>query len=871
MIINSGAAYRAKLLSATMLAGMVSISAVSSGTAHAQTDDGATGTSVQGQGAQVQSTSETPESGIEEILVTAQFRSQNVQDTPIAITAISATALEVRSQTDIVQAANNAPGVTLMNVAGGSNNNAISASIRGVGQLDFNPAMEPGVGIYVDDVYYAQLTGSLLDLLDVDRVEVLRGPQGTLQGKNSIGGAVKMFSRKPTGEDGATASLTYGSYNRIEGRASADFSIVPNKLFARISMVGKKQDGYIRRLDFACANPTLTYTDVNGVVHTNVPNPIPVGTTDKSCLLGREGGQDVVAGRLLLRWAPNDSIDNVLIADYSSSDSEPAPATLLGLNDGSTPDGPRTSPIGRQNIAVNGVPLNTIKVPQLIPDDPFVSYATFSMAGGQKLTANGAPVTTSPLVVPAMSTLRGWGISNNLEWHLADDLSLTSITAYRKFTSTTSADGDVSPLNNALGIDTLRHRQFSQELRLSGNLFNNVLEYTVGGFYFDQTTVYTTNQYTLYSSAIFHFIGDDPVETTTVAAFAHSILHLTDKFELSAGIRYTDDKKTYTFSRRHGDTFGGAVELNGVPSAPVICPIPNPPGVPGAPYDCAPNFNYQVFGLDGASAQSMTKRVDWRLAATYHWTPDFMTYAQVSTGFKGGGINPRPFNTAQVLSFGPETLTAYEVGAKSTLFGKIRLNGTVFLNKAKGIQLITSDCAGFVDPQFSFPCAMPINGGDATVWGAELEGEIRPVYGLVLDGSVGYIDFKYDRTQAGAGIPITAVAPFTSKWKWNVGAQYEIDMETAGSITPRIDVDSRSDFFTHPQNVPGSLVEGYTVANARLTWASEDRTLSASLEVTNLFDKFYYVNKFDLLKTSGTAVGQPAMPRRWAVTLKKRF
>jgi iron complex outermembrane receptor protein len=131
---------------------------------------------------------------LEEVIVTAQFREQNLQETPLAITAITGDMLEARSQTSIYEVAAQAPNVVLAPQAQ-ANGSGLVAFIRGVGQIDFNFALEPGVGLYVDDVYYSTLTGSLLDLLDLDRVEVLRGPQGTLAGRNSIGGAIKLFWR----------------------------------------------------------------------------------------------------------------------------------------------------------------------------------------------------------------------------------------------------------------------------------------------------------------------------------------------------------------------------------------------------------------------------------------------------------------------------------------------------------------------------------------------------------------------------------------------------------------------------------------------------------------------------------------------------
>ncbi|MGZ3270194.1 MAG: TonB-dependent receptor plug domain-containing protein, partial [Croceibacterium sp.] len=142
-------------------------------------------------------TTDTSQAG-NEIVVTAQFRAQNLQDTPLAITAVNAATMEAKSQTNLAQVADSAPNVTLK-PQGASFGPSIAVSIRGIGQGDFNPAYEPGVGIYIDDVYYPQLTGAVFDLLDLDRVEILRGPQGTLAGRNSEGGSIKMFTKKPTG------------------------------------------------------------------------------------------------------------------------------------------------------------------------------------------------------------------------------------------------------------------------------------------------------------------------------------------------------------------------------------------------------------------------------------------------------------------------------------------------------------------------------------------------------------------------------------------------------------------------------------------------------------------------------------------------
>ena len=248
-----------------------------------------------------------------EIVVTAEFREANLQDTPIAITAVNSEMLEARGQTDISQVAAQAPNVTLKPQPqnGGA---GLIAFIRGVGQTDFNYAMDPGVGIYVDDVYIPTLSSSLLDLMDLDRIEILRGPQGTLAGKNSIGGAIKLFSQKPKGDGSGSLQATYGSYNRLDIRGMADFSLT-NNLFARVSGVAKSRDGYVDILDYGVTHPG-----------SNVPSSNARGANG---VVGTQGGQSYVAARLALRWTPVDTVEVNLSGDYTSDHSEPVPTIVL--------------------------------------------------------------------------------------------------------------------------------------------------------------------------------------------------------------------------------------------------------------------------------------------------------------------------------------------------------------------------------------------------------------------------------------------------------------------------------------------------------------------------------------------------------------
>ncbi|MPT46974.1 MAG: TonB-dependent receptor [Sphingobium sp.] len=764
---------------------------------------------------------EEQRNGVEDIVVTAQFREQNLQQTPLAITAVSSAMLEARSQTNISEVANQAPSVTLKPQAA-AYGPALGASIRGIGQFDFNPALEPGVGVYVDDVYYATLTGSIFDLLDLDRVEVLRGPQGTLAGRNSIGGAIKLYSKKAEGDDGGYIAAAYGSRNRVDIRGSADFTLTDG-LYGRLSGVSKTQKGYIKRMDFGCVHPM-------GSALNPAVGGIPARTNSKDCVVARDGEVNYQAIRGMLRWVANENIDVTLIGDYTIDDRNVAGSVLTYANyTGAGDINPYAAPIPYDSRFICG---------------RYCNYATYDMQEDKSPTP-GAGV-RSAASNNGRTRFEGYGFSGQVNWKLNDQMALTSITAYRNYTSVFSNDDDWSPMNHSLGgPNNLTFWSFSQELRLNGSIgSNNELEYTVGGFYMDQKSVYATLQNLRYASlAGSHFYGDDPVNADTKALFLHGTWHTTDKLSFTGGIRYTSEHKDYTFTRK------------------------NPDGTPNS-------------SVDGQIGNYDKKRVDYRANVQYSWSPELMTYAQFSTGFKGGGINPRPFFPPQVQAFGPETIQAYELGLKSDLFDrKVRVNIAAFYSDYKDMQLSLSNCpfpgSGFP----AAPCAMISNAGDASIKGFEIETSLRPVQGLMIDGALSYLKFKYKDINPAAGGPTRPggpqygnVPPYVPSWKWSIGAQYEIDLGKAGSLTPRMDASYQGRMYTNGANRPTNRIDAYTMANARLTWANDPKDLEVSLEVTNLFDKYYYLTLFDLtVANGGVASAAPGRPREWAVSLKKKF
>jgi len=755
-----------------------------------------------------------------EILVTAQFREQRLQDTPIAITAVNSEMLEARSQTNISEITAQAPSVTLK-PQGAAFGPALGASIRGVGQYDFNPALEPGVGLYVDDVYYATLTGAIFDLLDVDRVEVLRGPQGTLAGKNSIGGAVKLYSKRPTGDGSGFISGTYGSRNRIDLRASADIGLT-DELAMRVAGVAKKQEGYVDRLDFGCVNPPGSALNpaVGGVQPT---------TTAGNCRVARDGEVDYLAGRTQLRYRPNDRIDINIIGDYTHDDRNPAGGVLLLANNPTNP-----------NIRGNA---DAVPYDSRFICGQYCNYASYFSPADTWATP---PVAGFPLLETrgeGRTKFNGWGLSGQVDVDLTDNLQLQSITSYREYALKFTNDDDYSPLAIGNGLSELDYWGFTQELRLNGTLLDDAINWTLGAFYLDQRSTYATFQDIRYAPIPLQFQGDDPVNADTKAVFAAVSWEIIPNLTFNGGLRYTDEHKDYTFSRRNRDG----------------------------------SLNPFLGALDGVTGEFDGDKIDWRVNLQYRLSDELMTYAQVSTGFKGGGINPRPFNPAQVQPFGPETLTAYELGFKSDLFGRLlRLNGAAFFSDYKGIQLTLLSCPQFGGPG---PCALPQNAGDAEIKGLELEATIDPGNGLLIDGAMSYLDFDYTaiNPQAGGptapgGVQLGMVPPYTPKWKWAVGIQYEIDLGNSGSITPRVDANYQSDIFSNAVNKPSNLIEGYTLANARLTWRNPDEDLEVALEVRNVFDKYYLLTSFDLTGAgAGFVAGQPGRPREWAVSVKKQF
>jgi len=771
-----------------------------------------------GQSPQQQPASAADDQSVADIVITAQFRSQQLQDTPIAITAVTGATLTTRGLTKIEDIQKTAPNVSLR-LAGNTNGQAVQAFIRGIGQTDSNLVLEPGVGVYVDDVYQGTLFGSTFDLLDLDRVEVLRGPQGTLFGKNAIGGAIRLVSAKPNGDGSIQAELTTGSYHRLDMKAGFDVTLVPDQIFVRASGFSKSRDGYVDRISFACARPAEAG---------RLTSPANLGA---DCKVGTQGGESVRGGRVALRILPSSNLEINLAGDYTDNNSEAVASELVAVDAGQIAFGPLAPFNANFAIPNYGIPFDS----RFVPPKHFQTYATYD----DILVNNGPGEPVTSTSIPPVNSVRSWGVAGTVDLDLTESIKLKSITGYRAYSGATSAIVQNAPIAIGYNYNVFKHHQFSQELRLVGDSFGRTLEWALGAYYFRSTS-------TLQGSVAINPFGlnfnqDDPSHVRDKAAFGQATFHVTNALSVTGGVRYTHETKDFLY--RHNFT-----------AAP-------PP---------------QTYN-------------EWtpHLSVDYKLTDQAMIYASYSKGFRAGGFNPRPFTPTQLTPFAPEHLQSYEAGFKTDWFDRrLILNGSVFYGRYNNLILNSSrpDSAGI-------PFLGPLNVGKADIRGFELELTAKPVSRLAINGSVGLADYKYKSLGAAvgcadpgvtapnpgvncvAGNPLYSSIPIgTPRWTANGGIEYGIDLGTAGSLTPRLDVNYQSTIFWSNDNSPRSKTPSMALLDARLTYLSKDKGWSVSAGVTNLANKFYYVNYNDLIAGGlGILEGQPGRPREWSLTLRYKF
>lgn len=733
---------------------------------------------------------------LEDIVVTAQKRETRLQDTPIAISAITDEALIARSASDTSVIASMAPNVQFQGAAplsGGSFNATVF--IRGVGQNDASVFNDPGVGVYLDGVYLGRTTGAVLDLADIERVEVLRGPQGTLFGKNAVGGAVSIISKQPTNTFEASVTGTVGNFDRTDVNGVISGPIVGDTVLGRLSVGYFRRDGYVRRL------------------------------TDDTFL----GDKNAFGARGSVSIRPSDALTIDLAADYTRVRQNSAALTLL-------------------SVSPTGAPFLNVFNSAVAPNLPIVAPNGVRSLNGSWVTGN--PFTTYQSG-PNVNDLDQYGFTGTVNLEVSDNLSLRSITAYRDLQSTFGRDGDNTPYDFRHTLDDIDQNQFSQELQLIGSLWDERLEFVVGGYYFSERAI--DDAVITLASGVYSAAGPAPrnnlaldlvfqqyndIRSKSYAGFANATFHITDTLSTTLGLRYTRERKTlYSFERRYASG---------------------------------------TFIVDPAVLRTLYGRYplqrtwdDWspRIGLEYKPAQDVMLYASVSKGFKSGSFNGRATgSSADVKPFNPEKVWNYEAGVKSQLFNRrLTLNLTAFRMDYSDIQVTVNRT----------PDNFVANAAAARLQGVELEFRATPARGLSFDGSVGYLDAKYtDVGGTGLVLPITRASQLVRapEWTTNLGAQYDHTFGDDGKLSLRGDLSYVSRQYYDAANTSLISQPGYTLLSARIAYTLPNGNVTFALFGANLGDKRYLISGNAASAAFGNITeGTYGRPREYGLSVTARF
>jgi iron complex outermembrane receptor protein len=770
---------------------------------------------------------------LEEIVVTARFREENLQETPLAITAFTGESMEVRNLTDVTHLDTFSPNTIIQPLGAGWGSTA-AAFIRGVGLGDNSLSFEPGVPIYIDDVYHGRPQGAILDLLDLERVEILRGPQGTLFGKNAVGGTIRLVSTKPEGGNTGKAEVILGSYDRMDIRGSYDLTMVEDKLFARVSASSKQRDGYFDILDYECVNGPGSLGGggtgiLPGATHTTFGVALPLPETapvdlhsqlgpqdiraEDGCVVDTLGDENVTTGRVALRWLASDRVELNFSADLTKLDQKGPSDKYTFLNPAFNFNQQFSDNVA---VPIFNLPYDT----RFLTDSPYTGYHRFG---------------SDPLFnrdVQNTNVMDHWGVANTITWDISDSLQFKTITSYREFENTFGRDSDGTPLPVDHTWDTSIHEQFTQEFQLTGLAADGRLDWATGFFYYDAED---SNQgwNFLYPFILSTNNHKDVQTIESWAVFVHGTYAINDRLSLTAGIRHTDDQKDVNIYRQNF--------IDGT----VI--IPN----------------------TGVSVEA--QEISPKLGLSWQINDDLMTYVQWATGFRGGGFGPRPSNPLQVAAFDVEELESLEGGVKTDLLnGRLRLNASVFFSEYTNQQSPSQefDSSGAI-------WFRTVNTGQSDISGVELELTSYPTDSLQLEASIGYLDFE--RVDPGTSTLCrfdangnACPAPRSPEWTAAVGLTKDWRLENASALSLRADLSYQSKMFFGTDPVFG-FQDPLTLLNARLTWTSMDEEWSVALFGTNLTDKVFFHGKLSLVTVLGREQGNVAAPREWGLAIKRSF
>jgi len=722
------------------------------------------------------------------VTVTAQRQAESAQATPLSIAAVEGDAIQDRGIATVQEFALQIPAVTFKSDFGTTNPNIY---IRGVGSTDFNANVTPAVGVYIDEVIQASPSGQLLQFFDTERIEVLRGPQGTLYGRNTTAGAVNIVTRKPTDTFEGYVFGQYGTFNevKLEGAVSGP---ITETLSGRISAITHDREGYLR-------NTTPDQLSV-----------APRNLNDINTL--------AVRGQLL--WEPTDTSEFLWSISAADSDTTAGQFQHRGLLDPVTGDACPNSLLDR-GICVdfNGY-----------ADDDGDIYA------GQYNDTSIEQVQT-------------FGTSLRATFDLGD-YTLKSITGYGENNRLTIFDADESPTPSPatlLPTHDAESWQATQEITLASPV-SQPFRWIVGGFYFKEELEFDGE---------FEFvvppIGVDlsprygyDQEVESYALFGQSYLDVTDALTITAGLRYSQEDRSFDYR--------AGLELDDGSILPLVAINADTP----------------------ADDPFLTDTIDfsdwsWRLAADWQVTDDALLYASYSRGSKSGGFNGAFITTDfQGVPFDDETLTAYEVGLKSEWFNnRLRANASAFFYEYDNLQ--TYILAG--PPGSTTPEQSPIN-ANAEVTGGEIEFTARPIDPLLLTLGISYLDGEVTDTP-GTGL-VTSFGdlsgnplPLTPELSFNGVATYEVPVES-GAYSFSVDYSYQDETFSDVTATDRLKTDDVFLVGARVAYVNEENDYELALWARNLFEE-EYVTFVANLQVFGYDRVRYGDPRTFGISLRKNF
>jgi iron complex outermembrane receptor protein len=756
---------------------------------------------------------------LEEVVVSARRTIENLQTVPVAVSAFTAESVEARGIDNITRLADYSPNVTLdftSPISGASS--ALVAFIRGIGQSDFAINFEPGVGIYVDGVYYARTIGSVVDLMDVERVEILKGPQGTLFGRNTIGGAINITTRTPAEQFGGKAELVIGSYQRRDLRALVDLPLT-DRLAATIAFASRNRDGYIQRIPFpgwSNNEPSdLRYDD--GLL-ARLPNGNDLGNQNRDTI------------RAKLAWRPTEDLDVQLTVDHVRVRENSAPTTLVRVHDPFGPAGPLS---GLYDACAMGVgPPSACEdvagVGSIVGRTPYDErFLTGSRRTSYGNGISGTYIDTS-------------GISAHVNWRLNDTLSLRSLTGYRELDSAFGEDADESPVILDHHGFVMHQQQASQELQLAAQ--TKRLDGLLGLYYFRESG--GIHDLVPLGGGLLQVDGPNTLVNRSVAAFGQATWHVTEPWSVTLGLRYTKEEKSF---------FGGQRDRNSLPIK-----LGAPPSIFPDPTDLTLYFPPGELNQDYSNTSI-------RAGMEYRFSDDLFGYVSYSEGFKAGGWDTRLTSPVlEVPGFDPETAEVIEVGLKGEWLGRtLRTNVAAFRTDYRDLQLIIQKG---ISP-------LTTNAGQSRIDGFEGELQWLPVPELLLGLTYGWIDARYtklDPASNASGIFLDNSFNNTPENSFSLTAEFTQALPAGSTLVWHLDYAWKDDIFNDAVNTPELFQPSYGLFDASLTWTNADGRWSVAVGGDNLTDESYRMSGFNQPGVGYTLATWGA-PRQWWSRIQLHF